>query len=415
MNKRWLAVLLCITALLLCACERRQTGSGPQMSPEAVEEFYARKAAAATAVSEENVLMSDSGDTVFGSDLLRTEVSSITFLGSLEGKPGNSWDVSQGQNGTVWAWTVSGGGFYELYIAAERGIYAPENCSGLFAGYTNLTGIDFGDVFDTCNAVNMSEMFLDCGSYAGELDLSGFSTGNVTDMSRMFARTYLLTGVDLSSFDTSAVTNMGGMFAGSGVSELDLSGFDTSVVTDMSSMFDGCALLTQLDLSSFDTAAVTDMSGMFSACNALEKLNLSSFDTSSVRTMAYMFDRCGLPQIDVSSFDTSRVESMESMFACCWNVTELDLSNLNTSRVETMAAMFYDCSSLRFVDVSSFDTSSVTDMSNMFYHDHELETPDVGGFDVSNVKFFDGFMLPDVEVDGKPWEELFTARHTLQD
>ena len=154
MNKRWCAVLLCVLLLLLCGCEQRQPAmTGPKVSKEGIEEFYARKAAAATAVAEENVLMSDNGSTVLGSDLIRTEVASVTFLGTLENKAAESWDVSQGQNGSVWAWTVPNGNRFDLYIAAERGIFAPENFGGFFEGYENLESIDFG-VLDTCNTVN---------------------------------------------------------------------------------------------------------------------------------------------------------------------------------------------------------------------------------------------------------------------
>ena len=45
-----------------------------------------------------------------------------------------------------------------------------------------------------------------------ELDLSGFNTSNVTNMSQMFARMSNLTTLDLSNFDTSQVTDMSGMF-----------------------------------------------------------------------------------------------------------------------------------------------------------------------------------------------------------
>lgn len=415
MKKRWFAVILCALAMLLCACERRQTMSGPQMSPEAVEEFYARRAAAATAVPEENVLMADRTDTVFGSGLPRTEIGTVTFLGSLEGMPKGSWDVSQGQNGTVWAWTTPNGMLFDLYIAAERGIWAPEDCGRLFAGYGNLRSIDFGGVFDTCNTRDMSDMFRGCESLEGRLDLSGFSTGSVTDMSHMFADTASVSGIDLSSFDTSAVKDMSGMFSGCGASALELEGFSAARVTSMSNMFSGCGNLKQLDLSSFDTGSVTDMRAMFRGCAALETLDLTGFDTAAVRSMAFLFEGCALAKIDVSMFDTGMVESMESMFASCGNVTELKLQNFNTARVKNMAGMFYNCGSLRYVDVSSFDTSSVTDMSNMFYHDHALETPDVSGFDVSSVEFFNGFMLPDVKINGKPWEGMFTTSYKLQE
>ena len=55
---------------------------------------------------------------------------------------------------------------------------------------------------------------------------------------------------------------MNSMFSYSKVPALDLSGFDTSNVTDMSYMFAG-SKVTILDLSSFNTSNVTNMNAMF--------------------------------------------------------------------------------------------------------------------------------------------------------
>ena len=415
MNKRWFAVLLCILMLLLCGCEQRQPAmTGPKVSKEGIEEFYARKAAAATAVSEENVLMSDKGEKVLGSDLLRSEVSAVTFLNTLESKGAESWDVSQGQNGSVWAWTVPNGNRFDLYIAAAWGIFAPEDMGGFFENYSNLTAVDFGSVLDTGNTVNMDSMFRGCENLR-DLDLSSLNTAAVTDMGAMFEGTSALSALDLSSFDASSVTDMEAMFRGSGISRLELGDIDTGSVRSMASMFEGCGNLTRLDLSKLDTGSVTDMEAMFRDCAALEEVNLTGFSTGSVRSMAHMFERSGIRTLDVGMFDTSRVETMESMFGFCWELRELDLRSFDTARVETMASMFYDCSSLEYVDVTSFNTACVEDMRNMFYHDQQLQTPDVSGFDVSSVKYFDDFMLPGVKINGKPWQEMFTAKHTIYD
>jgi surface protein len=70
---------------------------------------------------------------------------------------------------------------------------------------------------------------------------------------------------------------------------LDLSGFDTSKVTDMSSMFTWCNNLTELDVSSFDTSKVTDMGSMFMSCSKLAELNVSNFNTENVVYMNGIF------------------------------------------------------------------------------------------------------------------------------
>ena len=83
-------------------------------------------------------------------------------------------------------------------------------------------------------------------------------------MSNLFFDTYKLTNIDVSGFDTSNVTDMSGMFKYCSITSIDVSRFNTTKVTDMSSMFEGCDDLTSLDLSSFDTSNVKDMSEMFS-------------------------------------------------------------------------------------------------------------------------------------------------------
>ena len=201
-----------------------------------------------------------------------------------------------------------------------------------------------------------------------ELDLSGFNTSNVTNMSQMFARMSNLTTLDLSNFDTSKVTDMSGMFGNMyNLTTINLSSFDTSQVTDMHSMFFEISNLTTLDLSNFDTSKVTDMSGMFGNMYNLTTINLSSFDTSQVTNMSSMFSGMrDLATLNLSNFDTSKVTNMSHMFAFMSNLTTLDLSSFDTSQVTNMGLMFYSMTNLVTLDLSNFNTSKVTNMNDMF-------------------------------------------------
>ena len=201
-----------------------------------------------------------------------------------------------------------------------------------------------------------------------ELDLSGFNTSNVTNMSQMFARMSNLTTLDLSNFDTSKVTNMSYMFENMyNLTTINLSSFDTSQVTDMHSMFFEISNLTTLDLSSFDTSQVTDMSSMFSGMRDLATLNLSNFDTSKVTDMRSMFSGMrDLATLNLSGFNTSNVTNMSQMFARMSNLTTLDLSSFDTSQVTNMGFMFYSMTNLVTLDLSNFNTSKVTNMNDMF-------------------------------------------------
>lgn len=64
-------------------------------------------------------------------------------------------------------------------------------------------------------------------------------------------------------YDGVQIEDMGRLFRDYGGKKLDLSGFHTKNVKDMTGMFDSCEGLKELDLSSFDTKQVESMFGMF--------------------------------------------------------------------------------------------------------------------------------------------------------
>ena len=231
----------------------------------------------------------------------------------------------------------------------------------------NILEIDLSG-FDTSKVTNMSSMFGSMSKLT-TLNLSSFNTSKVADMSNMFYGMSKLTNLNLSNFDTSKVTNMSGMFSiMPSLTTLDISSFDTSKVTDMYAMFSDMSNLTALNLSNFDTSKVTYMRYMFNNMSNLTTLNLSHFDTSKVTNMGYMFSgMSNLTNLDLSSFDTSMVTDMYAMFSDMSNLTALNLSNFDTSKVTTMYAMFRNMPNLTTLDLSNFDTSQVTDMKYMFY------------------------------------------------
>lgn len=232
--------------------------------------------------------------------------------------------------------TVSGQYVLTIYGNGHR-IYAPIDCSQLFANYQKLTTIEFNN----------------------------FYTSKTTNMTGMFAMSNALNSLNVSGFNTAKVTNMTGMFTGYKDTVLNLSNFDTSKVENMKNMFQACTNLTTLNISSFNTSAVTDMSIMFYGCSSLTSLDVSKFVTAKVTNMYQMFANCyGLEELDLSGFDTSEVTNMSSMFYC----TDTNKSNLKkiifsskfkTDKVTTVKQMFYRCDKLTELDLSSFDTSAV--------------------------------------------------------
>lgn len=330
MKKNWLTAVFCALVLLLTACAAApqiETTQAPTETTVPVETTEP-----ALPAEETNILCDDGipdgvsmigAYPVFGYDTgyRREQIKSITFLDTLANAPENAWDVSEAENGAVLAWVEPDGELYDLYIAAEGGVWAGESCRNMFQGYTRAERIEFGNAFHTGNVRDMCGMFSWCESVR-ELDLSGFDTAKVTDMSDMFAVCHALETVDLTSFDTARVERMDGMF-------------------------DWCGSLPELDLGNFNTANVNNMASMFANCESLTRLDLSGFRTPNLTQMIYMFDGCrSLSELDVSGFDTSRVTDMGYLFRDCDSLTELDLSHFDMSSVSgdyCTYKMFYNC------------------------------------------------------------------------
>lgn len=276
------------------------------------------------------------------------------------------------------------------YSDSER-IYLNEDSSYMFEANgwwdkrSNLTNIDMSG-FNTEKVKDMSYMFIRLNKLT-TLNLSNFNTSNVTDMCGMFMDLESIANLDLSTFDTRNVTNMAYMFYGlRSITSLDLSNFNTQNVTDMHQMFSSIYKLATLNISNFDTGNVEDMNEMFRDMRAITSLDLSNFNTQNVKNMGGMFREIdNLSVLNLSSFNTQKVTNMSEMFYGLRNITSLNLSNFDTQNVKYMEAMFCDVRSLSSLDLSNFNTQNVTDMSNMFSSMENLTTLDLSNFNTQNV------------------------------
>ena len=153
--------------------------------------------------------------------------------------------------------------------------------------------------------------------------------------------------VNIWNLDVSLVEDLSDLFKGlcGNVKSLDLSGWNTSNVENMSGMFAYCENLKNLVLSNWETLGnVKNMSYMFYKCSSLESLILSSWNNTKVEDMFSMFYGCtNLKSLALTSFDTSNVNDMSLMFANCKNLESLDLSNWDTSNVKDMIGIFDSC------------------------------------------------------------------------
>ena len=236
------------------------------------------------------------------------------------------------------------------------------NMARMFANIKQLSSIKLSKQFNTGQVTDMSGMFKDDEQLVS-LDLSGFDTNRVINMSQMFMHMPALTSLNWGdNFKTAQVTDMSGMFKGdSQITSLDLSGFDTSRVINMSEMFMNMGALTNLNWGDdFKTSQVTDMSSMFMGVEKLSSLDLHNFDTSQVVNMAQMFtNMTALTSLDLSMFNTSQVTDMSLMFAGDSKIIELDLRSFDTEKVQKVLGMFASNASLQKLDLSSFNMKSI--------------------------------------------------------
>ena len=158
------------------------------------------------------------------------------------------------------------------------------NMNLMFFG-TNVEKLDLKN-FDTSNVTNMYWMFLGCK--AATIDISNFNTSKVTNMSSMFENSDAATIKFPNQWTTAENADASRMFMNNNAGELDLSGFDTSKVTNMSSMFQNSKASVIKFSNKFNTNLVTNMRFMFRDTKA-NILDLSSFNTGNVTNKEDMF------------------------------------------------------------------------------------------------------------------------------
>ena len=309
-----------------------------------------------------------------------------------------SGDVSVPGTATV------GGRTYRTLITKE----CFSNCAGITSlrfcedgGMKPLASVDMTEAFsydpflqsidisglDLSKTQKINRMFAK-NEGLSELILSNASLGNAyssptVEALGLFSESPSITSLDLSGFDTTNVVDMSHIFSSmKGLRSLKFGGvFDTSNVRDLSYAFYDCPSFTgTLDLSAWNAAGKsstsknTTMRSMFELFPAREII-LTGFDTSNVGTMAYAFADTSFSAIDLSSFDTSGVENMYAMF----DGTKVDDDYLDaiifgsgwdTQNVKHFSFMFnhrFITNSCANVFAAATETDSATNMFQMFY------------------------------------------------
>ena len=207
----------------------------------------------------------------------------------------------------------------------------------------SLESIDFLNILDASNVLNMSYMFAECVS----LNISNISlvTDKVQDISRMFYHCANLTSIENLEINTSQVTNFSGVFElCENLMNINLSNLETSKGIFFQNFFSGCKSLTSIDLYNINTSNAIDISSFFFDCGNLISLNLNNFNTNKVINLSGMFSNCRkLISLNLDNFNTENVMQMEELFLGCENLENIDMNNFNFNKVQDMSYMFANC------------------------------------------------------------------------
>ena len=126
-------------------------------------------------------------------------------------------------------------------------------------------------------------------------DISGWETGEVTEMGEMFQYNYVFDkpiNTNGDKWDVSKVKNMAYMFEHSNTFNQDIGGWNVGEVTDMTDMFEN-AFAFNKDISSWDVSKVRNMNSMFVAAHAFNQ-DISRWNVGSVTDMRNMFENADI-------------------------------------------------------------------------------------------------------------------------
>ena len=307
---------------------------------------------------------------------------------------------SAGGTGEYAAW-------YDLRDYIERVTFAeevrPASTALWFYGCKNLKSVRDVKNLDTGNVTDMSQMFARCDNLK-VLDLRGLDTGNVTNMRQMFFKCGALTTIYASgAFNVSKVTDGTDMFTdcaslsggrgtgysashtGSTYARIDAPparpGYfaDEEAALFYAILYEGGEMVFQN--SATPTPGRAPLHAPFQINAAVEPAYAGWYDfreqitkatfaeeVRPVSTALWFYGCENLKTVqNAQNLKTDRVTNMSQMFARCGGLETLDLRGLDTGNVTDMTQMFFRCAALKTILVSdAFSVAKVRESSDMF-------------------------------------------------
>ena len=220
----------------------------------------------------------------FWQEEYRNKITSIEFT-KTDNIPDSAiqyWDISFIIPNSVFAYIIedeSNIESYKLFIASSNDINLPIDCGSLFANFSNVTNITFGNV-KSYNVTNFSNMFRNNSLLLNIEGLNNLNTKNLIYLYDTFLGCTSLKKLDLSGWDLSNVNNIINTFANcTNLEEIKgISDWNVSNITSISTMFQNCYSIITLDLSNWDLRNITSIDMCFWNMRNLENLYLNNVE-----------------------------------------------------------------------------------------------------------------------------------------
>lgn len=285
---------------------------------------------------------------------------------------------------------------------------------GMFRGCTGLTVLSATDKPNLAGVTLLTSLFYGCTGLT-ELDLEGWDTSHITDMSYMIRNCSNLTTVKFSTWDVSNVQSIAVMaYACPKLVDIDVSKWDTSSMTNISWAFNSCSTLPALDVTDWDVSNVTNAYAIFSGCYVITDLPVGKWKLTSATNLAYMFRNCRkMVEFDIAEWSTPNATTFEAIFSNCYLLKKADATNLDMNGVTNLNAMFDEDYALEDIgDISGWDTSTVQSMQVMLNDCRVLPSSFIAGaakFDISSLTNATGFASQGTSMDQADYDALLIA------
>lgn len=189
----------------------------------------------------------------------------------------------------------------EYLILSDDVIYAPEDCSDLFAFYSQLAVLQFNN-FNTRAVRNMSQMI--AATAIENIDVSMFSTPMVTNMYSMFSNNQKLKSINIDNFNTSKVSNFEGMFYQNLALTTAHVNINTANATNLKGFFYYCNHLKTIYSKDWNTNKVTQDTDMFNYCASLVGGNGTTYNASKIGKEMAVVDEVIETTVDEETVET---------------------------------------------------------------------------------------------------------------